>query len=79
MAMKKLDPLLDPDFLRKLDEFEHKVIYAKIIALDSNENSTQEITGVITGGSISVDGTSAVRRTCSLTLVAQNINVDDFY
>jgi hypothetical protein len=33
----------------------------------------------VTAGSINVDGTSAVRRTCSLTLVAQNIDYRSYY
>jgi hypothetical protein len=33
----------------------------------------------VTGGSISIDGTSTVRRTCNLTLVAQEMNINDFY
>nr|DAG21687.1 MAG TPA: protein of unknown function DUF5047 [Caudoviricetes sp.] len=33
----------------------------------------------MTGGSINIDGSSAVRRTCSLTLVANNVNITDYY
>jgi hypothetical protein len=41
---------------------------------------TEEITGRVTsGGSINVDGTSAVRRSCSLTMVAKDVNINDFY
>jgi hypothetical protein len=34
----------------------------------------QEITGQITGGSINVDGMSALRRTCSINMVGNNLN-----
>ena len=74
------NPLLDKEFLIKLDEHHEKTIWAKIIALDIDENPMEEITGRITsGGSINIDGTSAVRRTCSLSMVAKDININSFY
>jgi hypothetical protein len=33
----------------------------------------------VTGGSLRVDGTSALRRTCSLTMVASEVNISDYY
>ena len=39
----------------------------------------ETIEGRITQGTVSVDGSSAVRRTCSLTLVAQDFNYNDYY
>jgi hypothetical protein len=33
----------------------------------------------VTGGSINIDGASAVRRSCSLTMVAQDFNYNDYY
>lgn len=73
------NPLKDKNFLRQLDLHHNHNIYAKIIVLDFNENPKEEITGrVLPGGSISVDGTSAVRRTCSLTLVAENLNRSNY-
>jgi hypothetical protein len=39
----------------------------------------EEITGRITSGSINVDGASAVRRTCNLTLAANEVNINNFY
>lgn len=48
------DPLLDKDFLKQLDEQRTREIYAKVIALDFDENPIEEITGRITQGSISV-------------------------
>lgn len=73
------NPLLDKEFLIKLDKQEYREVYAKIIALTFEEYPTEEITGRVTGGSVNIDGDSAVRRTCSLTLVAQDININDFY
>ncbi len=73
------NPLVDNDFLKKLHEFAEREVYAKIIVLNLNEEPIEEITGRVTQGSISVDGTSAVRRTCSLTLVAQNVDINEYY
>lgn len=73
------DPLLDKDFLKQLDEQSTREIYAKVIALDFDENPIEEITGRITQGSISVNGTSAVRRTCSMTMVASELNIHNYY
>ena len=58
----------DTDFLKKLDEFKHKVVYARIELLTFDELPIESIEGKITGGSINIDGTSAVRRSCSLTM-----------
>lgn len=71
--------LLDKDFLRLLDLEKGKEIFAKIITLDFNENPLEEIEGRVTQGSITVDGTSSVRRTCSLSLVANELNIHEFY
>ena len=73
------DPMLDEDFLRELDHFKHKFLWAKIISLNFEEYPQQEIIGKVTSGSISVDGNSSVRRTCSLSLVANEVDINDFY
>jgi hypothetical protein len=69
--------LLDKDFLKELDECLEKEVYVKIISLDFNENPRAEIQGVATGGSVNVDGSSSVRRTCSLNLVTNNARVNE--
>lgn len=76
--MKK-NPLLDTEFLKKLYKNKDREIYAKVIALNINEEPVEEITGKITGGSVNVDGASAVRRTCSLTMIADSIDLTDYY
>ena len=73
------NPLLDKEFLHELDQSRHKEIYAKIISLDLNENPIEQIEGRVTAGSINIDGDSAVRRTCSLSLVAKEVNINEFY
>lgn len=77
--MKKTSVLNDSDFLKLLDNYHNKVIYAKIISLTVDEFPQEEIVGKVISGSINVDGTSSVRRTCSLSLVAQGINLNSFY
>jgi hypothetical protein len=71
--------LLDQNFLRKLDLQKNKVVYAKIILLTFNEEPVYEIQGKITAGSINIDGNSAVRRTCSLTMVSPNVDITNTY
>lgn len=73
------NPLLDKDFLYELNQYQHKEIYARIISLNLEEHPLEQIEGRVTSGSINVDGNSAVRRTCNLTLVAKDVNVTDFY
>lgn len=73
-----LNPLLDKDFLKQLDLENQKTKYVKVIALDFDENPIEEISGVVTQGTINIDGKSAVRRTCSLTLVASEVNYSDY-
>ena len=73
------NPLLDKDFLYELDQCKHKEVYAKVIALDINERPIEQIEGRVTAGSINIDGKSAVRRTCSLSLVSNGVNINDFY
>jgi thioredoxin reductase len=71
--------MLDTDFLRKLDESKCREVYARITALSLKELPLEYIEGKVTGGSINIDGTSAVRRTCNLSLVAADININNFY
>ena len=71
--------LLDEEFLATLSEQKDRQIYARIIALDINENPIDQIEGRVTGGSINVDGNSTVRRTCSLTLICDQVDINDFY
>lgn len=77
--MIKPNPLLDEVFLQKLYTNRHKEIYAKIIALDKEENPIEQIEGQVTGGSVSLDGSSNVRRSCNLTMVTHNIDINAYY
>lgn len=71
--------LYDKDFLLKLDKDQHKVIYARVTALTFQETPIEYIEGRVTQGSINLDGASAVRRSCSLTIAAPEFNYNDFY
>ena len=71
--------LNDKQFLIDLHSFHHREIFARITTLSWDELPLEQIEGKITGGSINVDGTSSVRRTCSLTMVAENVNIEDFH
>ena len=69
----------DKNFLLELDKMRNKIIYARITALQFNETPIETIEGRVTGGSINIDGASALRRTCSLTIVAQDFNYNEYY
>lgn len=73
------DFLKDENFLQELFSYKHKVIYGKIIAMTADERDTEEITGIISSGSVQISGTSAVRRTCNLSLLAADTVIHDVY
>lgn len=77
--MAASNPLLDIEFLKKLYSHHHREIFARVTALTFDERPIECIEGRITGGSVNVDGTSSMRRSCSLTMVAQNVNISDYY
>lgn len=66
------------DFLLKLDAEKDRTVYARITALNFQEMPLECIEGLITQGSINIDGTSSVRRTCSLTMVTDSYNYNDY-
>ena len=70
--------MYDNKFLLKLDQSKNKTIYAKIIALNLQEHPIEAIEGRVTQGFINLDGASAVRRTCSLTITAQDFNYSNY-
>lgn len=65
---------LDNAFLKQLDNYTQREVFAKLISLDWDERAIAEITGNIVSGNISVDGSSATRRTCSLNITTDNTN-----
>lgn len=67
--MKKYYPYLkDSEFLKLIDNQQVQEQYAKLTLLDWNENPIQDIQGVVINGSLNIDGKSAIRRTCNLSI-----------
>ena len=74
------NPMFDLDFLVKLMNYQHREVHARITLLTQNELPLQQIEGKVTSGSINVDGNSALRRTCNLSLVLKDkTEINKFY
>lgn len=71
--------LLDEAFLIALLEQKEREIYARIASLDVNEQPIEYIEGKVSDGSINIDGTSSVRRTCNLTMSVDDVDISDVY
>lgn len=68
------------EFLYELDQQQLKTVYARVIALTIDESPIQTIEGRITSGSIGLDGASAIRRTCQISMITpEDINISDYY
>lgn len=74
---KYYEYLEDKEFLQKMDNEHLKEQYVKITLLDWLENPIEEIQGIVTGGNINIDGKSAVRRTCNLSVFVDNEDLSD--
>lgn len=68
--------LKDSAFLKKFDELKLKEQYVKLIVLTFDEMPIQEIQGKITGGNLTSDGSSGMRRTSNLSMVADEYEND---
>lgn len=68
----------DNNFLLELDKQKNKIIYAKITALNFDESPIEQIEGRVISGSINLDGKSAIRRSCSLTLVTKDFRYNNY-
>lgn len=73
--------LNDYNFLKEVDAMKNKEQYVKITVLDFQEKPIKEIQGRVTGGSGNVDGSSSLRRSCNLSMVADEfgqaaLNID---
>ena len=73
------NPLLDVDFLQELDRTQNKEVFVEIFALNLDGEILESIEGHVTQGSINIDGASSMRRTCSLTIVADELNIHEYY
>ena len=75
--MGTLSYLKDKDFLKLLDTYSNKFFWVKIEVLDSDEIPIKSIEGrVQPGSSISLNGSSSVRRTCNINLIAEDEDND---
>ena len=73
------NPLNDRDFLKALDLVRKKETYIKIHSLNFDEQIQETIEGKILSGSINIDGDSAVRRTCSLSMIAEDVDLNNYF
>ena len=71
--------LNNKEFLNLLFSHQEREIFGRIVALTFDEKPIEYIEGKVIDGSVNIDGTSAVRRTCNLTLVANDVNIHEFY
>lgn len=71
--MNEIYPYLqDLSFLSKLTLEPVQKIFVRFTSLDWNENPLCEIQGLVTSGSMNLNGQSAIRRTCNLSFIIPN-------
>ena len=72
--------LKDDTFLAEINNNHIQEQFVKITALDWNERPIKEVQGIVTGGSLNLNGSSAMRRTCNLSVSiqeAENVKITD--
>lgn len=69
----------DGDFLKQLDNSNIKNINIRITSYGMDDSPNEIIEGKIISGSINIDGTSNIRRSCSLGLIASDISINEYY
>lgn len=75
--MRKNYPYLkDSAFLQVIDKLQNKEQYVRITLLDFVEKPIRTIQGQVISGNVNLDGASSIRRTCNLTMVAQEYEND---
>ena len=70
--------LADKDFLKFLTNMNIKNQLVKIEVLNWEEKPIAQISSSVISANFNIDGKSCVRRTGSLSLVAQQINVENY-
>ena len=76
--MKKYNYLNDRPFLMEVFQERNLHQYIKITALTFTERPIQEIQGRVTGGNLSLNGDSAIRRTANLNVFIEE-NEANYY
>jgi hypothetical protein len=76
----KHNPLLNPSFLKEVYNNRTRNLYVKIISHNLNGEPLECLEGMVTGGSVNLDGASPVRRSCTLTFSAKkNQIIHNYY
>lgn len=74
--MNKYPYLNDSPFLKKIDSQRIKDLFVKVTVLNFVEKPIESIQGKIINGNLNIDGNSSIRRTCSLTMIANEYEND---
>ena len=70
--------LTDASFLKEIDLRKTKEQYVRITILTFAEKPIADIEGNVTAGSINIDGSSSMRRTCNITFVPTQDQIIDY-
>ena len=68
--------MYDEMFLKALCQQQHQVKYVRITSLTFDEKPLKTIEGKAISGTINIDGQSSLRRTCSLSFVSEEIDIN---
>ena len=68
--------LKDSSFLKKFDEIKLKEQFVKVVVLTFNEQPIEEIQGRVISGNFNLDGTSSMRRTGNINIIANEYEND---
>lgn len=66
--------LRDKNFLKTIDRISLKEEFAKITILNWQERPIDEIQGKVSSGTLNINGSSSLRRTCNLTILIDENN-----
>lgn len=79
MKINNYKYLKDISFLEKIYSSKIAEHYAKVIVLNWKEEPIQEIQGRVVTGSLNIDGSSAMRRTCNITFYAESLKDSNIF
>ena len=68
--------LRDKDFLKIIDRSSFKEVFAKITILNWQERPIDEIQGKVSSGTLNINGSSSLRRTCNITILIDEENAN---
>lgn len=73
-----LNTIYSQPVLEEIDKMPIRELYVKLELLNWKEENIKEISGLLTGGNIQINGKSSVRRTCSFTFLADDKQVQEY-